>query len=62
MKVNFNMRSDEDKVTPIKIAEALINDSDLSHIELDELGDYLITFAKYARRKKMAERHPEEDF
>lgn len=62
MDINFKMSKDEIDVTPIKIAEALIHKTGLSTIELDELGDYLCTYARYARRKKAAERHPEEDY
>lgn len=62
MKVNFTMCSDETTATPIKIAEALISNSGLDTNELDELGNYLSSFARYDRRKKRAERYPEEDF
>ena len=62
MNINFAMRSDESKATPIKIAEALISDSGLDTNELNELGEYLSTYARFARIKKRAERYPEEDF
>lgn len=49
MDIRFILEENETVATPIKIAESLISDSDLSSIELEELGVYLCTFARFGR-------------
>lgn len=46
MKIGFELEEHESKVTPIKIAEALIEDG-FSHNELKEIVAYLSVYTKY---------------
>ena len=47
MTVNLILDDNEDKITPMKIAEALIDSGQVTYLELKELVAYLSIFLDY---------------
>lgn len=52
MRVMFVLDDDEEKVTPMKVAEALIEDGHFSNKDLKELIAYLSVYIKYHMGEK----------
>ena len=53
MQIGFTLEDHESKVTPIKVAEALIEDGSFGHKDLKEIIAYLSVYTKY---------HPEHPY
>lgn len=52
MKVMFALDDNETKVTPMKVADALIEDGGFSNKDLKELIAYLSVYTKYHMGEK----------
>ena len=47
MTINFVLNDNEDNVTPLKTAEALVDSGQVTYLELKELVAYLSVFFDY---------------
>ena len=56
MDIQFVLNDDEDYVTPMKVADALVNVSSFSHKDIKEIIAYLTVWSKYNDTTKPKER------
>lgn len=52
MKIGFELEPHESKVTPMKVADALIDSEQFGNQELKELSAYLSAFTRYNHGKE----------
>lgn len=55
MDILFKLYENETRVTPVKLAEALISRGGLTELELEELADHLKTHARFNMRRRNEE-------